>query len=126
MDAIELNIEATKNTPNVIGFMKTGTLSLSGTSFPENSKKFYDPLMIWATESRKHSERFSIESKLSYISSSSLIAILNLFKRFQSLYGASNVSLKWYYEADDDDLLKIAENYQKIVDFPIECIVLND
>ena len=87
----ELNIIATKNTPLVIGSMTNGYLKFDGSSFPENSKKFYEPLMIWVTESRKFSHQFQIETNFNYISSSSLIAILNLLKRFQSLYGANNV-----------------------------------
>jgi hypothetical protein len=118
----ELNISATKNTPLVIGSMAKGFIKFDGSSFPENSKKFYEPLMVWVTESRKLSHQFQIETNFNYISSSSLIAILNLLKRFQSLYGADNVSLKWFYEEDDEDILKIAEDYRKIVDFTIECI----
>ncbi len=120
----ELNISATKNTPLVIGSMTKGFLKFDGSSFPENSKKFYEPLMLWVSESKKVTSQFSIETNFNYISSSSLIAILNLLKRFQSLYGADNVTLKWYYEEDDEDILKIAEDYRKIVDFPIECIAI--
>jgi hypothetical protein len=122
MSENELNIAATKNTPKVIGSMTKGFLRLEGSSFPENSKKFYDPLMIWVAESRKIASTFEIEASFSYVSSSSLIAILNLLKRFQSLYGAESVTLKWYYEEDDDDILKIAEDYRKIIEIAIECI----
>jgi hypothetical protein len=118
----ELNISATKNTPLVIGSMTEGFIKFEGSSFPENSKKFYEPLMLWITESRKVVTKFQIETNFNYISSSSLIAILNLLKRFQSLYGADNVTLKWYYEEDDEDIFKIAEDYRKIVDFSIESI----
>jgi len=118
----ELNIIATKNTPLVIGSIANGFIKFEGSSFPENSKKFYEPLMVWVTESRKTNSKFNIETNFNYISSSSLIAILNLLKRFQTLYGAENITLKWFYEDDDEDILKIAEDYRKIVDFTIECI----
>jgi hypothetical protein len=119
----ELNISATKNTPFVIGSMTEGFIKFEGSSFPENSKKFYEPLMVWVTESRKLTNQFQIETKFNYISSYSLIAILNLLKRLQYLYGADNVTLKWYYEKEDEDIFKIAEDYRKIVDFSIEFIV---
>lgn len=120
----ELNIPATKNTPLVIGSMTKGLIKFDGSSFPENSKKFYEPLMLWVAESKNVTTQFSIEANFNYVSSSSLIAILNLLKRFQATFGAENITLKWYYEEDDEDILKIAEDYKKIVDFSIECIAI--
>jgi hypothetical protein len=126
MSLPNLHIAATKNTPEVFASIEDQLFKVVGASFPENSRKFYDPLMSWVEESKKHCTQFTIDIELSYVSSSSLITFLNLLKKFQSLYGAGNVTLKWRYEEDDDDLLKIIEDYKRVINFKVELIIIEE
>jgi hypothetical protein len=126
MSQPNLHIAATKNTPEVIGSVSEGLFKITGSSFPENSRKFYDPLVNWAEESRKHCEQLVIDVELNYVSSSSLITFLNLLKKFQALYGANNITMKWRYEEDDDDLLKIVEDYKRVINFKVELILIEE
>jgi hypothetical protein len=124
MSLSNLHIVATKNTPEIYASVDEQLFKVVGSSYPENARKFYDPLNVWIEESKKYCSSFVIDVELNYVSSSSLITFLNLLKKFQTLYGTANLLLKWRYEEDDDDLLKIIEDYKRVIGFNVELIII--
>jgi hypothetical protein len=118
----DLNISQTKNTPEVISDITNNTISFVGNSFPENSKKLYDPLNDWMNEYCKTKDKIIINCDFNYLSSSSLISILNLFKKVDQAIGSENCLLNWKYEEDDDDIQKIGHDICKIISMRIVMI----
>jgi hypothetical protein len=115
----DLNISQTKNTPEVISDIANNTISFVGNSFPENSKKFYDPLNDWMNEYCKTKEEIIINCDFNYLSSSSLISILNLFRKADQAIGSEHCLLNWRHEEDDDDIQKIGHDFCKIISMRI-------
>lgn len=115
-----LVIKEGKNTPTIDFNINTRKFLVYGRSFPENAKKFYQPVLEWLKNISINEGKIDLEFKLFYISSSSIISILEIIKRFDELnkIGVS-VSVIWNYESDDEDLLKIGEDYKKVcnIDF---------
>lgn len=113
-----LKIEATKNTPEVVGIIEQCSLTIFGSSFPENIRKFYDPVINWIEESMDVSKGITVNCKFYYMSSSSVIAFLKALKKISSIFGRQNVKVVWSYEEGDEDIRKIGEDYSHILEIP--------
>lgn len=109
----DFSIPAGKNTPLVQ--LQSGSLSLKGKSFPENARKFYDDLAI-RFKTYPFGTNFSTEIDLDYMSSSSVICILDLLKRLKGEAPKTDFSVTFIYDAGDEDMQAVGENYSKILD----------
>lgn len=105
------NLEATKNTPQVIIDPASGKFSISGKSYPENSKRFYSPITEWVLK-QKFPENTVLDFYFIYVSSSSVISILDLIRKISAQN--NSVVIKWTYEAGDDDMKNVGHNFQKL------------
>jgi hypothetical protein len=116
-----LIIKESKNTPEVILDPSSGKFEIKGKCFPENSKKFFAPIVDWFTFA-KITRTCKMEVSLDYISSSSVIAILELFRHIEKSAATNGYEVKvdWLYEEGDDDSANVAINYQKLCKLPIE------
>ena len=112
---MNLLIEQGKNTPKISGDGDTGNLIIEGSSFPENVRKFYDPINTWLDSTLNNTKEVSFDCKFYYMASSSIIALLKTLKYAESLFGASNISITWRYEEDDDDIRKIGEDFSHLL-----------
>lgn len=121
----DLKQEGSAKTPEV-EFNASGELLLKGRSIPENSIEFYKPLIEWI-ESYSESPNSStvLNVQLEYFNTSSSKCILDVFKKLESITG-SEVSVKWYYEEDDEDMLEAGEDYEAIIDLPFEMIEVEE
>ena len=57
--------------------------------------------------------------QLEYFNTSSSKCLLDLFKRLET---SSEVSIKWHFDADDEDMLEAGEDYDHIVSVPFTFI----
>lgn len=116
-----LILKESKNTPEVILDPSSNKFMVKGKCFPENSKKFFAPIMDWFTFA-KITGTCHLEVSLDYISSSSVIAILELFRHIEKSAATNGyeAKVKWLYEDGDDDSANVAINYQKLCHLTIE------
>ena len=77
-----LVIKEGKNTPEIEFNVESMEFSIKGRSFPENAKKFYQPVIDWLNELTPSFKRLSVEFQLYYISSSSVISMLEIINKF--------------------------------------------
>ena len=119
---MNLLIEQKKNTPKVSGDSTNSILVIEGSSFPENVRKFYDPVNDWLDSIVKKTSTLNIDCKFYYMASSSVIAILKTLQYAERLFGKSNISIKWRYEEDDDDIRKIGEDFSHLLGVEFEYI----
>ena len=121
----DLKIEGSAKTP-AVEFNSKGDLHLKGRSIPENSIEFYKPLIDWiGNYSQNSSSDTVLNVQLEYFNTSSSKCILDVFKKLESISG-SNVSIKWHYEEDDEDMLEAGEDYEAIIDLPFEMIEVEE
>ena len=121
----DLKHEGSAKTP-VVEFSSNGELLLKGRSIPENSIEFYKPLIEWLesySESPNSSTVLSVQ--LEYFNTSSSKCILDVFKKLESISG-SEITVKWHYEEDDEDMLEAGEDYEAIIDLPFEMIEVEE
>lgn len=121
-------IEGTSKTPQVEFNSESGSLLIRGRSIPENSIEFYKPLIDWiGGYARKVPGDTVVNIQLEYFNTSSSKCILDVFKRLEEIKkDGKNVSVKWHYEVDDEDMLEAGEDYQAIIDLPFEMIEIEE
>ena len=121
----DLKQEGSAKTP-VVEFSSNGELLLKGRSIPENSIEFYKPLIEWLESYSEAPNSTTVLSvQLEYFNTSSSKCILDVFKKLESISG-SEISVKWHYEEDDEDMLEAGEDYEAIIDLAFEMIEVEE
>src|SRR5688572_19135064 len=101
---IDFTIPEGKNTPNVTFNSKSNTLVICGKSYPENARKFYDEVLL-NLKAHLFPPIFNIEMDFDYVSSSSVISMLELLKKLKNLAPGTDFNIKFIFEKGDDDML---------------------
>ncbi len=66
---------------------------------------------------------------MEYFNTSSSKCILDVFKKLENVFKKNNeegVTINWYYEEDDEDMLEAGEDYQSILKIPFKMIELEE
>jgi hypothetical protein len=66
-----------------------------------------------------------INIKLEYFNTSSSKCILDVFKKLETLAN-TKMTINWYYEEDDEDMLEAGEDYQAIISIPFKMIQVEE
>ncbi len=122
-----LIIDPSKDTPQVIFDKLTGEFLISGTSIPENTKKFFEPVFIWIQKYINDPNNETILNfKMDYFNTSSTKVLLDIMIEFKTLVkNKKMLIINWYFNADDDDMLEAGEGFSKMVRYPFNFIKRN-
>jgi len=114
-----LIIDKTQDTPEVILDPIGGTFSFSGTSIPENAKKFYEPILIWVeTFSKNPGREVFINFRFTYFNTASTKYIFDILYQFKEVAKSGNpLVINWYYHQEDEDMLEAGEGFSKMLRF---------
>lgn len=123
----DLVINGEAKTPTINFNFQNGELLISGRSIPENSVEFYEPVISWLDEYKSsNGSSLSIDIKLEYFNTSSSKCILDLFKKLEELKEVQKeIAIKWYYEEDDEDMEEAGQDFQAIINVPMELIAVD-
>ena len=124
MDAILL--EATATTPKVIMDPVANKFEISGESRPENTAKFYTPIIDWfenyssvlyyQKSSGGKTRKTSMEFKLEYFNSTSAKFILDIFHKLEKIQKEGcDVEVVWHYDKRDTDMKESGEEFSNYV-----------
>ena len=118
-----LSIEGTPKTPT-IRFDGKGMVEIKGRSIPENSIEFYKPLVEWLEAYAKEAKtQTQVNIQLEYFNTSSSKCILDVFKKLEAIHKANQgVTINWYYDEDDEDMLEAGQDYESIIRIPFKMI----
>ncbi len=119
-----LHIEATTNTPEVLFDSEKRVFTIVGKAFPENAHKFFLPLVDWLKDYMPEGDCI-LNIQLDYLSSSSVIALLELIKKLEYLENR-NILIQWSYEEGDDDMEIIGKDYEKIANLKFKFIQFSE
>jgi hypothetical protein len=100
--------------PEVIFDGSSGICEIRGESYMEEAYKFYTPLLKWLKEfSLEEGKPVTFNIKLTYFNTNSsrlLLDILDILKKYVDIGG--QVTVNWYYEPDDPDVLEEVEDFK--------------
>ncbi len=106
-----LNLAPSKFTPDVKFNAETGILELQGSSYPDNSIEFYQPLYDWIdTFIAEENKPLTFNFKITYFNTSSskcLLKLLEILEKYHNNKGT--VEVNWFYKEDDDDIYESGE-----------------
>ncbi len=103
--------------PTVNFSADTGVCEISGESYLEETIEFYNPLIKWLEEYTNSGEynKLTFNFKLTYYNTSSskrIVDILLILRSFEE--SKQDLTVNWYYEEDDLDIVEEVEDFMKI------------
>ncbi|WP_135555503.1 DUF1987 domain-containing protein [Paenibacillus cymbidii] len=125
-----LMIEPSKSTPKIHFDPSTGKLLISGHAYPENAFKFFEPILQWLDLFlAENSAQFTVdfELRLPYMNTSSTKCFMILLEKLDDAYrGGMQVTVRWYYNPDNERELECAEEFKEDLQLPFELIPVEE
>jgi hypothetical protein len=126
-----LTIDQKNNSPKIILDPENRIFMIEGESRPPDVREFYGPVLSWLEEFSSYllrkpedGEPYTFNFNLEYFNSSSGKLILDICKHLAGLQSkGQNVTVNWYFEKDDFDMLEAGKEISKIVKMPFEYVV---
>jgi hypothetical protein len=118
-----LLIESSKKTPEV-SFNLDGRIRISGRSIPEDATKFYDSLYEWIYYyCQNPPDATTVDVALEYFNSGSSKSILHILRALVDISKKGHkLTINWYYEEGDDDIMERGEYYESILEIKFNFI----
>ena len=115
--------EQTNKTPGII-FRTDGYFKLTGRSIHENPEVFYEPLIEWVDEYKKHPlPETIVDISIEYFNSSSAKYVLSLLQNLTHIVQDDRkLTINWFYEEGDDDILERGQYYSSVLGIPFHFI----
>jgi hypothetical protein len=122
----DLILKGDKFTPNVNFNAKNGELLVEGYSIPEDARHFYIDLINWTKSYfETNPQKVVLTFNYIYFNSSSSKYIFELLKIFQNAKENNcDVTIKWCYEEDDEDLYDSGQTYLQLTNLPFEFVAV--
>ncbi len=119
-----LVIEPTSKTPKVILNADLGIFEITGRSIPEDAIGFYRKILDWIEEySKSPLPETSFKFQLEYFNTSSSKCLLDIFRKLERMHkNGHKVTIRWHYDADDEDMAETGQDYQALLDVPFELV----
>jgi len=114
--------EETTETPGVILDKENGIFKIWGKAFPEETHKFYEPILNWLDEYIQNpNNKTSFVFKMDYFNSASSTRILEMLYTLDKLYKSGNeVIIQWHYLEIDDDMVESGKEFSEMISAPVE------
>lgn len=121
------NIAPTENTPKVI-LDPEGVIMIKGRSMINNAAEFYKQIEEWIDLYVSNpADLTRVDICLEYFNGVNSIIFISLLKKITKVKLKDKlVSINWYYEEDDDDILAQGENISSVLDIPVNLILLSE
>ena len=119
------HIEGSTYIPRVDFNFQSGVLEIEGESYHEYTMEFFQPIFNWLEEYLAESGRkVTLNFRMSYFNTSSsrrFLEILTMLEDYQNDKDG-DVTVNWYYEENDVDMLESGEEYSDDVDLNFNLI----
>ena len=115
-----LRIEPTVDTPGIILDAKNNQFEISGKSYPEDTREFYNHVLHWmdlyVVTPNVHT---NFVFRLKYFNSSSYKPIFDILARLETIRNKQcDVKVEWHYKTGDSDMLEAGEEFADLFDVP--------
>jgi hypothetical protein len=106
-----LNIKATKQSPEICLNANDGIIKFVGKSRPEDALIFYNPVIEWVKEYIKNPlPKTTIIFDLEYFNSSTTKVFKTILEKLQQIaLEGKSLMFEWHYLEEDEDMLEVGE-----------------
>ena len=107
-----LNIAETKYTPEIT-LDASGTISMVGKSYPENTFEFYAPMMAWTKEYFETSaaDVTTVNLEITYFNSSSSKLFFDFFDILEEASEDHDIVINWIYDEENESAEEAGEDF---------------
>lgn len=115
-----LILEATVDTPGIILDPANNLFEISGKSYPEDTKEFYQEVLQWMDAyAASPNQKTNFVFKLKYFNSSSYKPIFDILGKLEAIKNKKHdVKVEWHYKTGDSDMLEAGEEFADLFDIP--------
>ena len=120
-----LNDKSVNYIPHVTFDDENGLLRIEGESYHEYAVEFFQPIFDWLHNfiAYHSKQKLSLEFKMTYFNTSTSRRFLEMFAILETHHkNGGQVAVKWYYEADDLDMLESGLEYANEVSFDFDIV----
>ncbi len=115
--------------PTVDMRVDTGNCEFSGLSYPWDPVAFYVPIIQWIKEYITQDHKvLTFNMKMDGFNTTSGAKLMEIFRLLEHYHTSKKgkAKINWYYEEEDDDILEAGEDFQKMLQVPIELFMKED
>lgn len=122
-----VHILPTNKTPEV-HLNPKGSIKITGRAIDESRNKFSDDIISWLDEYMVNPANLTeVVIALEYLNSYNSIIMANILRQVAQVTAkAKKLSIKWYIDEDDDDLLERGRYISQTFNIPIDFIMTED
>jgi len=123
-----LDLAATASTPAVKADWQSGVLSMVGESYPENTYDIFDEIITWVEVFLDDcDEPLRVELRLSYLNTSSISAVIDIFDRLQAAHDEGrDLSVSWLYDSRNPRSAEMGEEFKEDYSFSFTIAAMHD
>lgn len=124
-----LIIGAKEESPGINFDPANGKFLIFGKSFPEEARKFFDPIFLWLEEYIQNpNEETLFEIRLEYFNSASSTMMLEIFYNLEKIItdAKKKIIISWNYLEVDDDMLESGKEYEELIKIPFKFCEIED
>jgi len=124
----KLIIEPTPKTPYVVFDPEEHKFEISGRSLPENVIKTFDPVLKWIDNNFGDlNTEINFDFKVDYLNSASAKMISLILTKLEDFYkDGQKITVNWFYNTDDDDILSEGKLLASLKKVPIKLIAIEE
>lgn len=123
-----LIIEQTQSTPYIYFDRTTNVLIIKGESFPENSAKFYAPVLEWLREYMEglKDEKVTMQFEIIYFNSSTSKVFMTIFDLLQQAYEkGKDITVLWLCDMENETAIECGEEFKEdLVSLPFRIVLV--
>ena len=122
-----LNIAQTPDSPGILFDKDKNVFEISGRSLPENTGKFYEPIIQWLEEYVKAPNSETVVTfKFDYFNSSTAKKIVEMISLLEKIRESSKAAkVIWCYGEGDELIKNRGEELKELSDVPFELVVVS-
>lgn len=114
--------------PTIDFNINTGVLFIKGKSrcFSGGEVEYFEPVIQWVQDySSSPAENTIMNVQMVYFCSATSKSLLYIFRILEKIYlSGKNVTINWYHEIDDIDMIVDGEEYKSILKLPFSFIAV--
>jgi len=108
----DLQIQATKYTPEIKLDAQNAVIDIRGKSYPENTFEFYKPVMQWVEEYfQDPKQELTVNMEIIYFNSSSSKLFFDFFDLLEENRDKSKITIYWIYDEENESALEAGEDF---------------